>query len=128
MALASVVRAIGTAPFATCGGAAAKLAEFTASAASCKAQQVVKHSGQRFPRLALRPLPAVETIRCYVPVPVKGTVWGLPPALSVKDSAALRAPVAEGVKVTVTVQLCLGASDVPHVVPVWVKSPALLPV
>ena len=39
------------------------------------------------------------------PVPVKLTVWGLPPALSVMVSAALRDPVAFGVNVRLNTQL-----------------------
>jgi hypothetical protein len=38
-----------------------------------------------------------------VPVPVIATVCGLPPALSVNERLALRAPLALGVNVTVTV-------------------------
>src|SRR5438094_551825 len=40
-----------------------------------------------------------------VPVPLRLTVCGLPAALSVIVSVALRVPVAVGVKVTLTVQL-----------------------
>ena len=47
------------------------------------------------------------------PVPVKLTVCGLVLALSVKVSEALRVPVADGVNVTLTVQVLLGASVAP---------------
>src|SRR5205814_2284519 len=40
-----------------------------------------------------------------VPTPVRLAAWGLPVALSVTVSAALRLPVAVGVKVTLTAQL-----------------------
>jgi len=45
-----------------------------------------------------------------VPVPVKLTVCGLPRALSLTVRAAVRAPVAVGVNVTLIVQLPAGAS------------------
>ncbi len=44
-----------------------------------------------------------------VPVPVKVTVCGLPVALSVMLTAALRVPVALGTKVTLMVQLAFAA-------------------
>jgi len=47
------------------------------------------------------------------PVPVKLTVCGLPLALSVKLSEALRLPVADGVNVTLTVQVLLGVTVAP---------------
>lgn len=40
-----------------------------------------------------------------VPVPLKLMVWGLPLALSVMDTDALRAPVADGVNFAAIVQL-----------------------
>ena len=49
-----------------------------------------------------------------VPVPLKPTTWGLPPALSVKFSEAPRLPVAEGVNVTLTVQVLLGVTVAPE--------------
>jgi hypothetical protein len=50
-----------------------------------------------------------------VPVPVKGADWGLPEALSVMVTAALRAPVAVGLNVTLMVQLAPAATLVPQV-------------
>jgi hypothetical protein len=47
------------------------------------------------------------------PVPLKLTVCGLLLALSVKLSEALRLPVADGVNVTLTVQVLLGATAAP---------------
>jgi hypothetical protein len=49
-----------------------------------------------------------------VPVPLKPTTWGLPLALSVKFSEALRLPVADGVNVTLTVQVLLGVTVAPE--------------
>ena len=49
-----------------------------------------------------------------VPVPLKPTTWGLPLALSVKFSEALRLPVAEGVNVTLTVQVLVGVTVAPE--------------
>src|SRR5438067_1446456 len=45
-----------------------------------------------------------------VPVPLSATVCGLPPALSLMETLALRLPVAPGVKVTLMVQVALTAS------------------
>ena len=56
------------------------------------------------------------------PVPVSGTVRGLPLALSVTVMVPARAPVAVGVNVTLIVQVIPAASDVPHVF-VSAKSP-----
>jgi len=50
-----------------------------------------------------------------VPVPVSPTVCGLPEALSVNVSEAARLPLAEGVKVTLIVQLAPAATELPHV-------------
>lgn len=63
-----------------------------------------------------------------VPVPDNVTFCGLPLALSVMLIAALRAPVAVGLKCALTVQLAPAASDAPQVVAVLAKSPALVPV
>ena len=49
-----------------------------------------------------------------VPVPVRATVWGLPVALSVRESEAARLPLAEGVKVTLIVQLAPAATELPQ--------------
>ena len=61
-----------------------------------------------------------------VPVPERLTDWGLPVALSVRARAAARLPAAEGVKVTLTVQLEPAATLDPQLL-VWAKSPALVP-
>jgi len=62
-----------------------------------------------------------------IPVPLSATVCGLPAALSVILTDAVRLPVAEGVKVKLTVQLALGATELPQVL-VRTKSAALGPV
>jgi len=63
----------------------------------------------------------------FVPVPVRPhRVW-LPPAFSVMVREAVRAPVAEGVKVTFIVQLAPPATELPQVV-VCAKLLALVPV
>ncbi len=61
------------------------------------------------------------------PVPLRPTVCGLPAALSLMLSVALRVPVAVGVKVTLIEQLPPVATDVPQLL-VWAKSPGLAPV
>jgi len=50
-----------------------------------------------------------------VPVPERLTDCGLPLALSVMLIEAVRLPLAEGVKVTLMVQLLSAASELPHV-------------
>jgi len=50
------------------------------------------------------------------PVPVKPIECGVPAALSLIDTAAVRVPVAVGVNVTLNVQLALVPSEVPQVV------------
>jgi hypothetical protein len=62
-----------------------------------------------------------------VPDPPNFTVWGLPPALSVKLRLADRTPVDKGVNVTVTVQLAPAARFDPQVV-VFGKSAGFVPV
>jgi hypothetical protein len=62
-----------------------------------------------------------------VAVPVSATVCGLPAALSVMATAAVRVPVTVGVNVTETVQEALAARLVPQVV-VRAKSPLFVPV
>ena len=62
-----------------------------------------------------------------VPVPVRLAVCGLPAALSVTATLALRLPVAVGVNVTLMVQLELAASELPQLF-VCAKSPLLVPV
>jgi hypothetical protein len=61
------------------------------------------------------------------PVPVRLTVWGLPAALSVNTTEAVRVPVEVGVKVTLSVHWADGASEEPQVL-VEAKSPPLGPV
>jgi len=51
----------------------------------------------------------------YVPVPDSGTCCGLPPPLSLIETAALLAPVADGWKVTLIVQLAPAPSVPPQV-------------
>jgi hypothetical protein len=60
-------------------------------------------------------------------VPVRFTVCGLPPALSVMLTEAVRLPRATGVNVTLIVQLPFTATEVPHVL-VTPKLPASVPV
>ena len=64
-----------------------------------------------------------------VPVPVSGTVWGLPPALSVTEMLAVRLPLALGLKLTESVQLAPAASVLGLIgqVFVWPKSAAFVP-
>ena len=62
-----------------------------------------------------------------VPVPVRATVCGLPEALSVMKSEAVREPIALGLNVMLKVQLSPTARVAPQVV-VRVKSAALVPV
>ena len=61
-----------------------------------------------------------------VPVPERVTVCGLPLALSATLSVAERVPLAEGVKVTLVVQLPPAATELPQVL-VWAKLLALVP-
>jgi hypothetical protein len=53
--------------------------------------------------------------KAAVPVPERLTVCGLPLALSVMLTEAVRLPLAAGVKVTVMVQLALAATELPQV-------------
>ena len=62
-----------------------------------------------------------------VPVPLSGTVCGLPLALSVTETEAVRAVADVGLKVTLMVQFAAAARVVPHVL-VCAKSPGLAPV
>ena len=50
-----------------------------------------------------------------VPLPEKLTVCGLPVALSEMLTEAVRVPLAEGVSVTLIVQLALAATELPQV-------------
>ena len=62
-----------------------------------------------------------------VPVPLRGTVCGLPAALSAMDRVAVRAPAAVGRNVTLMVQLDPTLKEDPQVVE-REKSPAFVPV
>jgi hypothetical protein len=63
-----------------------------------------------------------------IPVPDKPTVCGLPLALSAKLNEALRLPAADGVKVTLTVQVLFGVTVAPvQVSALLAKSPAFAP-
>jgi hypothetical protein len=53
--------------------------------------------------------------RAAVPVPERLTVCGLPVALSVRVTAALRVPLAAGVNLTLIVQLAPPATELPQV-------------
>ncbi len=48
------------------------------------------------------------------PVPERLTVWGLPLALSAMLSVAVPEPLAEGLKVTLIVQLAPAATELPQ--------------
>src|SRR5437899_5808623 len=61
------------------------------------------------------------------PVPGSVTFCGLPAALSVMLSAAVRVPLDVGLKVTLMLQLAPAASEMPQAL-VCAKSPALVPV
>lgn len=62
-----------------------------------------------------------------VPVPVRATVCGEPPALSLIDKLALRLPIADGVKVTEMVQKPLELTLLPQLF-TCEKSPEFVPV
>jgi hypothetical protein len=63
-----------------------------------------------------------------VPAPLRLTVCGLFAALSLIESVAVRRPVAEGVKVTLTAQVPLGITVAPvQVSALLAKSPAFVP-
>jgi len=53
--------------------------------------------------------PAAALSEKSVPVPVNGTVCGLPVALSVTDTLAARLPADVGLKITVIMQFCPAA-------------------
>jgi hypothetical protein len=82
------------------------------------------------PKLRLVGLKLTAGAGALVPLPLRATVCGLPEALSVIDTLALRVPVAVGVKVTLIVQFDPAASvldPLGHVL-VCAKSPLLVPV
>ena len=56
-----------------------------------------------------------EKERVFLPVPVSGTVCGLPTALSVMVKVPVLVPEAVGLKVTLRVQLALAARLEPQV-------------
>ena len=60
-----------------------------------------------------------------IPVPLSGTVWGLPKPLSVSTSVPCRAPLAVGVNVTLTVQKVPTAKEFAQLL-VWAKSPVVV--
>lgn len=61
------------------------------------------------------------------PVPLRETLWGLPPPLSLMFRVAVRVPNAVGLNVTLMLQLAPATNEVPQV---WVcaKFPAFVPV
>jgi len=67
------------------------------------------------------------TVIAAVSVPVSGTDWGLPVALSVMLREAVRVPFQCRVKVSVTVQLSPAATEVPQLF-VCLKSFRFVPV
>jgi hypothetical protein len=73
--------------------------------------------------VGLSPIPATVP----APVPETGTLCGDPAALSVKTMADERAPVAEGLNTTETVQVPPLAATLAHPVGVGMKSPAFVP-
>lgn len=72
---------------------------------------------------------AVTLPPCEVaPVPENETVSGVAELLSVSVQVADSAPTMLGWKVIFAAQLAEAARDAPHVVDVWMKSPAFVPV
>jgi hypothetical protein len=61
-----------------------------------------------------------------VPVPESAIAWGLPEAESATVTAAVRIPVALGLKITLIAQLLPAARELPQLL-VWVKSLAFEP-
>ena len=59
-------------------------------------------------------------------MPESETVWGLPTSLSVTVNCPARAPIAEGLKLIIMVQVPPDANDVPQLL-FSVKSAALAP-
>ena len=81
------------------------------------------------PKLRLVGLKLTAGAGALVPLPLRATVCGLPLALSVMLTLALRVPVAVGVKVTLMVQEAPAANvlELLGQVLVWAKSPLLVP-
>src|ERR1043166_1964013 len=67
------------------------------------------------------------TLGVSTPAPLRGTLCGDPAASSATAMAALRGPVAAGLKTTDMEQVVPGARVAPHVVAEIVKSPASVP-
>ena len=61
------------------------------------------------------PVPGVPVAAVSVPVPDRLIVCGLPLALSVMRTEAVRRPLAEGLNVTLMVQLAPAATELPQV-------------
>jgi hypothetical protein len=61
-----------------------------------------------------------------VPIPLKETLWGEPPALSATDTTAAREPSAEGVNVNEIVQFPFALRELPQLF-VCAKSPEFDP-
>src|SRR5437868_4651428 len=82
-----------------------------------------------FPKLRLVGLKLTPGAGALIPLPLRATVWGLPLALSVMLTLALRVPIAVGVKVTLMVQEAPAARvlELLGQVLVWAKSPLLVP-
>src|SRR5664279_2041662 len=79
-------------------------------------------------RVAVRPEGAVGGCAGAMPFPLSGTVGvGLAGSLVVTTIPAERAPVAAGLKVTVTMHFAFAASGAPHPF-ACVKSPEFVPV
>src|SRR5436190_20599958 len=80
--------------------------------------------------IALSPSSSMDVVGesfAVVPIPLSVTFCGLPAALSLMLTAAVRVPLAVGLNVTLIPQLAPAANELPQV---WVcaKFPALVPV
>jgi hypothetical protein len=89
--------------------------------------RVTVFAGLDVPIFTMPKLKLVGESFAVVPIPLSVTFCGLPAALSVMLTAAVRVPLAVGLKVTLILQLAPAANVLPQV---WVcaKSPALVPV
>src|SRR5438128_12375540 len=88
---------------------------------------VTVFAGLVVPMVSMPKVRLVGESFAVVPIPLSVTFWGLPAALSVMLSAALRVPLVVGLKLTLIVQLAPAANELPQEV-VREKSPALVPV
>ena len=79
------------------------------------------------PKVRLVGESAADGLPAAAPVPVSETVCGLPVALSLIETFAVRVPAAVGVNVTLMVQLALAFTLLPQVL-VAAKSPLFVPV